>query len=409
MNEIKNQNKKIIISPDDKYEGKPVLDYLISSLKETENHTNNIHNNLSNIINNKHVEKIKKEEEDKLDEQFNKVFNKKNMNLFEFINDINKNHIKKYKTILKSLNLNLILDNKVDTKKENLSNNPKNEIIESNVYKEPEISFNEINKENKIEVGNIKNEKKQKNENIIEKLQIEDNEIILNKENSVKDNLSEKKSNSKNNQIFKFEIIESKDIKVEEKKENDENNSNSFIDYTDNVNYFKNNNQWNKFKNKKFIFEDDDDDPDIEENDIIINENDDSFTNINYGSSKSNNQNELSELNSLNNNNFDKNIFYEEKNALIKESGEKDLELINSYNKKDGHNKTNININKCENIINKNKLLKNEKTNGKVNKSRINIKNVEKRLFKKNHTTNNISLSFIGNTDKNNACTCNTF
>ena len=149
MNEIKNQNKKIIISPDDKYEGKPVLDYLISSLKEAENHINNIHNNLSNIINNKHVEKIKKEEEDKLDEQFNKVFNKKNMNLFEFINDINKNHIKKYKTILKSLNLNLILDNKVDTKKENLSNNPKNEIIESNVYKEPEISFNEIIKNEK--------------------------------------------------------------------------------------------------------------------------------------------------------------------------------------------------------------------------------------------------------------------
>ena len=408
MNEIKNQNKKIIISPDDKYEGKPVLDYLISSLKETENHTNNIHNNLSNIINNKHVEKIKKEEEDKLDEQFNKVFNKKNMNLFEFINDINKNHIKKYKTILKSLNLNLILDDKDDTKKEKFSYNPKNENNESNIYKEPEISFNEINKENKIEVSNIKNETKQKNENIIEKLQFEDNEIILNKENSVKDNLSEKKSNSKNNQIFKFEIIESKDIKVEEKKENDENNSNLFIDYTDNVNYFKNNNQWNKFKNKKFIFEDDDD-PDIEENDIIINENDDSFTNINYGCSKSNNQNELSEFNSLNNNNFDKNIFYEEKNALIKESGEKDLELINSYNKKDGHNKTNININKCENIINKNKLLKNEKTNGKVNKSRINIKNVEKRLFKKNHTTNNISLSFIGNTDKNNACTCNTF
>ena len=52
------------------------------------------------------------------------------------------------------------------------------------------------------------------------------------------------------------------------------------------------------------------------------------------------------------NNNFDKNIFYEEKNALIKESGEKDLESINSHNKKDGHNKTNININKCENIIN---------------------------------------------------------
>ena len=62
-----------------------------------------------------------------------------------------------------------------------------------------------------------------------------------------------------------------------------------------------------------------------------------------------------------------------------------------------------------KNDINKNKLLKNEKTNSKVNKSRINIKNVEKRLFKKNHTTNNISLSFIGNTDKNNACTCNTF
>ena len=176
------------------------------------------------------------------------------------------------------------------------------------------------------------------------------------------------------------------------------------------MNYFKNNNQWNKFKNKKFIFEDDDDDdPDIEENDIIINENDDSFTNINYGNSKRNNQNELSEFNSLNNNNFDKNIFYEEKNVLIKESGEKVLELINSYNKKDSHNKTNININKCENIINQNKLLKIEKTNGKVNKSRINIKNVEKRLFKKNHTINNISLSFIDNTDKNNACTCNTF
>ena len=43
----------------------------------------------------------------------------------------------------------------------------------------------QINKENKIEFSNIKNETKQKNENIIEKLQFEDNEIILNKENSV--------------------------------------------------------------------------------------------------------------------------------------------------------------------------------------------------------------------------------
>ena len=91
MNEVKRKSKRIKITSSDIYEEKPILDYLISLMDDTKNRINSIHQETSEKIINNEDEKIIKENEQKINEDFNKVFNvnnKKDINLFESINDI---------------------------------------------------------------------------------------------------------------------------------------------------------------------------------------------------------------------------------------------------------------------------------------------------------------------------------
>ena len=75
MNETKKNYKNIKIKQTDKYEEKPIMDYLISSMDEAKEEINKIHESISFKNNNIKNEKILKEEEDKINEKFNKVFN----------------------------------------------------------------------------------------------------------------------------------------------------------------------------------------------------------------------------------------------------------------------------------------------------------------------------------------------
>ena len=197
-----------------------------------------------------------------------KINNENEMDIFKFISDINKNHIKKYKTILKFLNLNLVLEKNIDKPKEEVKENSKKE---SNIAIDSQIKDKEVILEQKKDDKIIAKEITKNPDNLEEKINV-NGDITSNKENSVKNEFC----NIDNNNI-KDELNNSEEIKNIEKKEIDDNNSLSIIDYKDNVNYFRNDDISNELKKKKFFLEDDDDDLEIEneDNNIIINENDD--------------------------------------------------------------------------------------------------------------------------------------
>ena len=271
MIETIEKNEKIKISKNELIDGQPILDYLISSIKESQNNINNIHKNMSQKLTEIKNENLTNEDENKINDEFNKVFNinhEKSKNLFEVINDINKSHINKYKILLNILNLNLVFEK---NEKEDFQ-----ETFLKELTLKKELKYNEINYNKNISDKNIENENIIKSENQEENKLLND-KILKDKENLVKDT---DKNNLQNN-------INQNQLKIEgkidlEKKEIQENDSFEIIDYKENANYYKNNNESMNFKNKKFFFEEDDNELGIkdEENDIIINENDDSISHL---------------------------------------------------------------------------------------------------------------------------------
>ena len=176
MNEEKNKPLEISISKNNNYEGKHILDYIISSMDETKIEIKEIHNDISYKNNNTKNNENIKEKNEEINDKFNKVFknNENNMNLFEYINNINKNHIKKYKSILNFLNLNIIFD-KNNEKKEN-----QNKVINNNEsnFNNSSLHISEINNRNKIEETSKGEENKNKNDSlkIIEKYELDSND-----------------------------------------------------------------------------------------------------------------------------------------------------------------------------------------------------------------------------------------
>ena len=80
MNEEKNKPLEISISKNNNYEGKHILDYIISSMDKTKIEIKEIHNDISYKNNNtKNNEKIKEKEEE-INDKFNKVFKLLNKN-----------------------------------------------------------------------------------------------------------------------------------------------------------------------------------------------------------------------------------------------------------------------------------------------------------------------------------------
>ena len=271
MIETKEGNKKIQISENNLIEGQPILGYLISLIKEEGKKINEIHNDISQkLVENKKGD-LTKEEKDKINKKFNKTFNinsEKNKNLFEIINAINKNHIKKYKTILNFLNLNLVLE-----KKEDVQENIQKELIKN---KESQLENDEINYDQKISDKIMENGIIQKSENKEENIP-SNNKIQVNEEN-----LSKDKDILKNN--LQNNVLIDKSTKIEGKiniknKEIEGNESYEIIDYKENANYYKSNDELLSHENKNFFMENNDNELDLkeEENDIIINENDDSI------------------------------------------------------------------------------------------------------------------------------------
>ena len=252
MNEEKSNIEAIKIKPNDKYEDLPILDVLLSSMNETINNINNIHSEISSKIISNNNDYISDKEEEKINEEFNNAFNFNNneKNLFEFINDINKNHIKKYKMILNFLNLNLSTDKSIKKEKEN----EKDKQIEKN----NNIKISQSNDKKEFEIINENQEKKDVNISIKEINERDDNKLEIN------------------------EINEDKNICNEKIKEND---SVRFLDSKENIIYKEGNDRESKFQNKKFFINDDiEQDNDIEE-EIIVNENDDSISHINIDDS----------------------------------------------------------------------------------------------------------------------------
>jgi len=403
MNDIKKKAKKIKITKNDQYEGQLVFDYLISSMEETNNQVNKIHSDISKKIQNNNIESITKEQENKINEEFNQVFkinNENDKSIFNYISDINKNHIKKYKTILKFLNLNLVLEKNIDKKKDEIKENSKNEsnfTVDSQIKDKHKEIIIEQKKEDKIK----EKEMIQIQENLDDKNN-DKNEKTCNKESSVR-------NNSENNNNIKDELNKAEEIKDKQKKEIDDNNSSSIVDFKDNVNYFKFDDMPNKFKNKKF-FLDGDDEPELEneDNDIIINENDDDtipYSNENDSKiikhikeSKS-----ITLEEEFNNNKNLPNIII---NSNIKVSEIDNNNSNESIKKIIKQIDSNINLDNIDNNINKKINSDNEEINNETNTNRINIKKVEQRLFRKNNTTNNMYFSFLDDNNKNNICTC---
>ena len=91
MNETKNLPIEISITKNSNYEGQSVLDYLISSIQEAKNEINEIHHNISCKNNNIQNDEKINDKNEAINEEFNKIFKKdeNNLNLFEYINNIN--------------------------------------------------------------------------------------------------------------------------------------------------------------------------------------------------------------------------------------------------------------------------------------------------------------------------------
>ena len=376
MNEEKSNIEAIKIKPNDKYEDLPILDVLSSSMNETINNINNIHSEISSKIISNNNDYISNKEEEKINEEFNNAFNynSNEKNLFEFINDINKNHIKKYKMILNFLNLNLSIDKSIKKEKEN----EKDKQIEKN----NNIKISQSNDKKEFEIINENQEKKDVNISIKEINERDDNKLEIN------------------------EINEDKNICNEKIKEND---SVRFLDSKENIIYKEGNNRESKFQNKKFFINDDiEQDNDIEE-EIIVNENDDSISNINIDDSDDNNFLSNNSLKNLENNSNNK----LEQKTIINDNFDdnfvnKVAQIIKEETKIIKNKESKINI---EDNVNKNdENQKNEEKNNQNNKKeKIHINIVQKRLMKKNNTNNLINLTYTGTNNNKDICTCEIF
>ena len=129
MKETENVPVEIGIIKKSNYQGKPVLDYIITTMKELNNEIQEIHNDISYKNTNITIEEKIKDKDEKIIEEFNNIFknNENNLSLFEYINNINKNHIKKYLAILDFLNLNIVYEKNKENKKEQNQNKNNNE------------------------------------------------------------------------------------------------------------------------------------------------------------------------------------------------------------------------------------------------------------------------------------------
>ena len=169
------------------------------------------------------------------------------------------------------LNLNLVLE-----KKEDVQENIQKELIKN---KESQLENDEINYDQKISDKIMENGIIQKSENKEENIP-SNNKIQVNEEN-----LSKDKDILKNN--LQNNVLIDKSTKIEGKiniknKEIEGNESYEIIDYKENANYYKSNDELLSHENKNFFMENNDNELDLkeEENDIIINENDDSIFNL---------------------------------------------------------------------------------------------------------------------------------
>ena len=170
-----------------------------------------------------------------------------------------------------------------------------------------------------------------------------------------------------------------------------------------------------KIQNKKFFVNEDENVQDIdnEDNDIIINENDDSISQINYCEQDNITNTKKVKDNSIKKTQNDKNNIIEEKPIINHTSeNQKSNKELNNYTKDE-----NFDINSDKNLeINlsrKNNYTNNEEINNKndiddnIKKNGINSQKVGKRLLKKTHTFNNdISLTFSDINSKKDICTC---
>ena len=349
MNDEKIKNKKIIITEEDKYEGKPCIDYLISSMNDMKNKIEEIHIEISDKLDkeNKNINNnLTKEEENKINEEFYKNFQLINNQdkMIEYINDINQNHIKKYTKIFKFLNLNLIAEN--NNNKKDIYNNE--EIIDEKINeKKSNVEIfrnNEINENEKMET---KEQESQINEIII-KEKINENDYILTDENNKIFEIKNSKSSQYFNNI------------TEDDKDNELDNDNIV------------NNQRNKQKNI-------------------------SLKNL------SNNTSTLIEQLTIINDNYDNNYsFYKNDNIII------NTIPINQYKNEYNININNINSNNNNNQNNNYKFKENLNNKKEIKNEKNKRKQNEQKLSKKGNMNSNgtHNLLYSGIEDKSEICTC---
>lgn len=428
----KKKVKKIIIKEEDEYEGKSCIDFLISSMNNIKKKIDQIHLKIyddyeKEIKNNS----LMKKDEEKINEEFHKIYkiNEINQeNLFDFLNNINQSHIKKYKKIFKFLNLNLISENSIKTVNEEKST--KKNINNKNAKINDKITRENINKnEENILESSIKEELGKRGRKDIEKK--------YKKEENEKENI-ELKINKENNIFEQGEYSNKLNIKNEDKifkskKEIDINVKNPI--YINNKNEVKNikqnnpiqhnieNSFWKDNIGKKEILnfnENKNDDKDID-NEIIINENDDSFDNINMNSyiiknkrnkynkislkNSSNNTSSLQEQPTIINDNFDNNNSYFKNDNKIS----KEIPTINFINiNKKLHFSSNIIINDFQNKTELKGIKDNNLYEVKIKEKKSKINKNEQKTTKRRILNNKatMNLSYTGLDDKNEICSC---
>ena len=369
---------------------------------------------------------LTKKEEEIINQEFYKIFKIKESNqdnIFDFLNNINQSHIKKYKKIFKFLNLNLVPENiikiasKEKVKKNEKINNNKNENIKINEAQSRE----NINKDEDIKLDpSIKEEleksgkKNIENKNKKEEIQKENNEIIEIKENIYfeKEGYSNEINIKNKNKIFKNK--KNKKINKSIKKE---------IKYIKQVNAIQNNNKnlfWKNSKDTKDLlnFKENKDDNSYIDKEIIINENDDSFGNINVNyyiiKNKRNKQNKIYLKSSNNtssfqdqptiiNDNFDNNYSYF-KNDNIKKI-ENPINDSKNINKKTNFS-NNIIINNFKNKSEIKGLKKNNLNEIEVKGKKSKINKNELKKSKREINKEKINFHYTGLEDKNKICSC---
>ena len=165
--------------------------------------------------------------------------------------------------------------------------------------------------------------------------------------------------------------------------------------------------QKNKFisENENIMYENE---TNNEDNEIIINENEDSICYLDEIKNNFNQNNKIKNY-SLNNEIKKSNDFLDNK-EIINKRNQSEI-LINKINISN-QNQIDLFDNQIENKINNinnNNEINLEQENIKEKKDRINIKSIEKKLFRKNNTNKNINLTYIDKSDKKDICTCLVF